>query len=143
MSHTITQTRRKNPMWFYEQNYGLLLAIIPGLKSPKMCGYVFDSDSIHMQVDVAETSPYTCLLTVEINFKQYMQLSPIQMHVRIYNDAALAEVVAYQQLQPLTADFLRPGRQPFDVDNKRQANLLLHEALHYYIKRQQAKELVC
>ena len=144
MSHTIAQTRRMNPMWFYEQNYLLLLAIIPGLKTPQLSAYTFDIGTIQMDISVTEISTYTCLLTLAINFEEYTQIAPIQMKVRIYQDAALAEVVAYQQIHQLTADFLLQPRPVMDVDNKRQANLLLHEALNYYIKHEhQTDEIVC
>ena len=144
MSHTIAQTRRNNPMWFYEQNYLLLLAIIPGLKSPQLSGHTINNGAIQMAISVAEVSPYTCLLTLAINFDEYTQITPIQMKVRIYHDASLAEVVAYQQINQLMADFLLQPTPVMDVDNKRQANLLLHEALNYYIKHEhQNDEVVC
>lgn len=54
----------------------------------------------------------------------------LTLRIRLYHDAQLAEVSAYQEHHRLQPRYDYPNRHMFHPDEKRQANFLLHDWLH-------------
>lgn len=135
MSHSIYESRCKNPMWYFERNYVLL---------HKCFWRMFDSgesqecelSKTRIICKVIERTKYTDLVDVCQVFPQSNVLIPnLVFKVRIYHDARLAEVISYQGYQHVQARYEYPNGQGFYPDEKRQANLLFYEWLLNYMRK--------
>jgi len=136
MSHTIAQHRRRQPMWFYEKNYRFLIQLIPELRHEHVAHYQISCERHRMDIRVAEFGPYTRLLQLSQRFDTASsQLRDLCMSVRVYHDARLAEVIGYQGVERLLARYELPNAGMLHQDEKRQANLLLHDWLAMFINR--------
>lgn len=128
MSHTLEQTRNKNPMWFYERNYMFLMSVFSEFFISGHLKSIFKNELITLSVERLENSRYTSLICLKVVFKKLPQIDSISMTIRIYHDAGLAEVIAYQNISRLVAPCLLQKINK-EGDHKRQANLLLYEIL--------------
>jgi len=134
MSHTIAQHRRQQPMWFYEKNYRFLRQLLPELPQEHVGRYQIRHEQHRMDVQVVEFGPYTQLLQLSQCFEGASSLlSDLRMSVRVYHDARLAEVVGYQGVERLLARYELPNSGMLYPDEKRQANLLLHDWLTMFM----------
>ncbi len=136
MSHTIAQHRRHQPMWFYEKNYRFLLQLLPDLRHEHIARYQLCHAQHKMDVRIANFGPYTQILQLTQCFVGSPSLlRDLHMNVRVYHDAMLAEVVGYQGIERLLARYELPNSGMLHPDEKRQANLLLHDWLTVFISR--------
>ena len=141
MSHTIAQHRRYQPMWFYEKNYSFLRHLIPDLKHGHAGHYQIRHDQHLMNIQVTDFGPYTQRLQLSQHFtNSYSVLGELSMCVRVYHDAMLAEVIGYQGIERLLARYELPNKGMLHRDEKRQANLLLHDWLTMYINQYRQAE---
>ena len=131
MSHTITQTRQRSPMWVYENNYACLMRLLP---------FLFEEDELvrvcarHLNATLAVSILEQCRYTQVVEIKQIFNeatdhLHGLAMKVRIYHDAQLAEVVGYQGHARMLSKYPYPNQKMFHRDEKRQANYLLNDWL--------------
>ena len=81
-----------------------------------------------IKVRCLEISRYTTLVSLELSFIACPEVQPVNMVVRLYHDARLADVVSYQNITPLIAPYFSEDKNCAE-NNKRQANLLLYEIL--------------
>ncbi|TDY02451.1 DUF1249 domain-containing protein [Thiohalophilus thiocyanatoxydans] len=134
MSHTIAQHRRQQPMWFYEKNYRFLRQLLPDLPQEHVGHYQIRHAQHRLDIQVAEFGPYTQLLQLSQCFEGVSSLvCDLRMSVRVYHDARLAEVIGYQGVERLLARYELPNAGMLYPDEKRQANLLLHDWLAMFI----------
>ncbi len=134
MSHTITRHRRRQPMWFYEKNYRFLMQLLPDLIGMTGGGYRILHARHNLHVKVLESCPYTQMLALSQHLSSHSpMISDLQMKIRVYHDARLAEVTAYQGLSRLLARYELPNDKMLHADEKRQANLLLYDWLSMFI----------
>ncbi len=134
MSHTITQHRQRQPMWFYEKNYRFLMQLLPDLDSMTEGGYQIRHARHKLHIRVLESCPYTQMLELSHDFGSHNPMvNDLWMKIRVYHDARLAEVTAYQGLSRLLARYELPNDKMLHADEKRQANLLLHDWLTMFI----------
>jgi uncharacterized protein YqiB (DUF1249 family) len=130
VSHTISEIRRRSPMWVYEKNYQLLVHLLPFLRNGRAIKQVIRAGADHLQVVVLEKSKYTHLVEL-----QQLPVEPdtlptaLTLQVRLYHDAQLAEVSTYQDHHRLLSKYDYPNRNMFHRDEKRQANCLLYDWL--------------
>lgn len=124
---------RRNPIGLFEENYRLLLALLPdweeGERSIQLRG---KQGSALLEVSLLEQARYTTSLVLNMPFSRGdLHLPQLRMELRLYHDAQVAEVTAYQGCQRIPAPYQidRPGR--WLLDEKRQVNLLLHELLRF------------
>ena len=137
MSHTIAALRAKNPMWVYERNYAMLVDLFPKLMQEHM-----PSDEARIELPdragvctrIVERCRYTLTMVLAEVFKGDL-VPEINMNVRLYHDAGMAEVIAYQGFNRLLPKYrdLERGR-PSKLEEKRQANLLLYDWLSSLLK---------
>lgn len=133
MSHTIVGRAPRNPIWVFEENYRLfnqLLTFLPeegesvSLSSPR--------DESDLEIEVVEIARYTVTLSLRKSFAVDQQLLPsLQMRVRLYDDARVAEVIAYQGCDRIPARYAVADRSHYHRDEKRQINYLLHDLLRH------------
>ena len=121
-------------MWFYEKNYRFLVQLLPELREEHVGHYQISCERNNLDVRVMEYGPYTQLLQLFQCFNNTSSLlGELRMNVRVYHDARLAEVVGYQGIERLLARYELPNAGMLHRDEKRQANLLLHDWLEMFI----------
>jgi uncharacterized protein YqiB (DUF1249 family) len=127
-------SRRKlqpHPLWLFEENYLLLRRLLPRLR-PGAC-FVLGGDGGALRVVVEEdTGPYTTHITLTTPFAGDGQLPPpLRLKVRIYHDARLAEVTAYQDCAHIPPRYAARQAEGFQRDERSQVNRLLHDVLQH------------
>jgi uncharacterized protein YqiB (DUF1249 family) len=121
-------------MWFYEKNYRFLIKLLPDLVTMPVGEFQLHHAGHTMQIKVLESCPYTQMLELSQHFVSHAPLiNDLRMKVRVYHDARLAEVTGYQGLGRLLVKYSIPNAQMLHPDEKRQANLLLHDWLTMFI----------
>jgi len=115
-------------MWFFEKNYQYFSKIFPEIIDPSSGKQTYRDDLKQLSVKCIEVSRYTTLISIDLNFTNIPQLHSINMQVRLYHDAQLADVVSYQNITPLIAPFFSQDKNKVE-NHKRQANILLYEIL--------------
>ncbi len=134
MSHTLEQTRNKEPMWLFERNYSHLRLLFPEIIELSSNTLVYRDNLKTVKIMCVEVSRYTTLISLSLSFKECPQIPPVEMTIRLYHDAQVADVVSYQNITRLIAPYFSTKKET-DKDHKRQANILLNELLSGCIKK--------
>lgn len=140
MSHTIEQTRNKKPMWVFEKNYLYLREIFPELIDVSKGNLIFRDSLKTVNVRCLEVSRYTTLISLRLTFLQCPQIQPVNMSIRLYHDAELADVVSYQEITRLIAPYFSTNKNRHE-NHKRQANILLNELLSGCVNQHNAEKV--
>lgn len=82
-----------------------------------------------------EVSRYTTLISLRLTFTACPQILPVEMTIRLYHDAEVADVVSYQNITRLVSPYFSEDKNTHE-NHKRQANLLLYDLLSGYVKKQ-------
>ncbi len=130
MTHTIQTQRSRTPMWIYEKNFVLLHSLFYDIDVSDRFEFIPEQSDIGFTIHVLERCRYTRML--ELRQKLCLPESCMQdlvMKIRIYYDARLVEVTGYKGIGRLQADYSYPNPKMMLKDEKRQANILLHEWL--------------
>lgn len=108
-----------------ETNYLKLLKLIPNVEP---AGQYYDycvNDKTIYRLTVKECCKYTTIVTlVQLAPKVVDYLSP-RLEVRLYHDAAMAEVTASQNVTHIKGSYTYPNRQMMQKDEKYQLNCFL------------------
>lgn len=131
MSHTIATLRAKDPMWVYERNYALLVGMFSKLidQSVDEAVSIKIPDRGETRIEVVERCRYTLTMVLAEVYSAKV-VPEISMRVRLYHDARLVEVVAYQGFSDMLPRYMDLDRgKPQNHQEKHQANLLLHDWL--------------
>ena len=134
MSHTLEQTRNKEPMWFFERNYTYLRELYPEIIELDSDALFYRDELKVVKIKCLEVSRYTTLISLHLTFTECPQIAPVEMTIRLYHDAEVADVVSYQNITRLIAPYFSVEKDA-DKDHKRQANILLYELLSGCIKK--------
>ena len=134
VSHTLEQTRNKMPMWYFERNYSYLRELFPELMELYSETLVYKDKLKLVEIKCLEISRYTTLISLNLAFTQCPQITPVEMSIRLYHDAEVADVVTYQNISRLVAPYFSTEKNT-DKDHKRQANILLYELLSGCMKK--------
>ncbi len=130
MSHSIENTRRRNPMWVYEHNYALLAHLFPALLAGDRDRETVEAGAGRLELRVVERCPYTLMVEVAHFLAGAGRWAAhFRMRVRVYRDARLGEVVECQDSGRLLPEYPWPNARMFHRDEKHQANRLLREWL--------------
>ncbi|UCE90120.1 MAG: DUF1249 domain-containing protein [Pseudomonadota bacterium] len=125
-------------MWVYERNYVALMDLFEGLRRDSG---TLASAKLQLEMQVIERSRYTTEISLHHSFHNRIPAVPDQsMRVRVYHDAQLAEVVSYQGVDRLLPEYVYPNDEMLHRDEKRQANMLLHEWLSLFKARRKDPE---
>jgi uncharacterized protein len=130
MSHSIAELRQQSPMWYFERNYIALMDMISAMDLIVHRHIQFDLAGDQLSLNLAEETRYTLLLNIRHRFSQLDPIVPeLQFDVRVYLDARLAEVIAYQGIRYLLYKYPYPNKGMHHRDEKRQTNLMLFDWL--------------
>ena len=142
MTHTIKTQRSRTPMWIYEKNFVLIHSLFYDMDVSDRFEFISGQSDTGFTIQVLERCRYTRML--ELRQKLCLPENYIQdlvMKIRIYYDARLVEVTGYEGIGRLQADYSYPNPKMMLKDEKRQANILLHEwlslALAHDLKQKQ------
>lgn len=139
MSHTLEQTRKKEPMWFFEHNYVYFRELFPEIIELYSGKLIYKDTLKLIKIQCIEVSRYTTLVSLDLTFTACPQITPINMNVRLYHDAQLADVFSYQNITPLVAPYFSKDKNSAE-NHKRQANILLYEILSGCTKPDQIEQ---
>ena len=128
MSHTLEQTRNQQPMWFFERNYAFLREIFPEIIELNSETLIYRDNLKNVKIHCLEVSRYTTLISLSLTFTECPQIAPVEMTIRLYHDAEVADVISYQNISRLVAPYFSEEKDT-DQNHKRQANILLYELL--------------
>ena len=128
MSHTLEQTRNKEPMWFFERNYSFLREYFPDIIELCSNTIVYRDKLKVVKIKSLEVSRYTTLISLHLTFTAYKEITPVEMTIRLYHDAEVADVISYQNITRLVAPYFSSNKC-VDENHKKQANILLYEIL--------------
>ena len=114
-----------------EMNYLRLLRLLPDMSEGAMVRVRHCTQRIAaMSLRVGEVSRYTCVIDVRIERDGPQWLPDVELRVRVYHDARMAEVIAWCSDRTIPwAMSERPGKQ--SRDEKWQWNRFLCEVLSY------------
>ena len=128
MSHTLEQTRNQQPMWFFERNYAFLRDIFPEIIELNSETLIYRDNLKNVKIHGLDVSRYTTLISLSLTFTECPQIAPVEMTIRLYHDAEVADVISYQNISRLVAPYFSEEKDT-DQNHKRQANILLYELL--------------
>ena len=134
MSHTLEQTRNKEPMWFFERNYTYLREIFPEIIELDSNALIYRDNLKSVKIHCLEVSRYTTLISLSLIFTQCPKIPPVEMTIRLYHDAEVADVISYQNITRLVAPYFSNEKETHQ-NHKRQANILLYELLSGCLKK--------
>lgn len=134
MSHTLEQTRNEKPMWFFEHNYSYLRELFPEIMELYSETLIYRDSLKLVKIKCLEVSRYTTLISLNLSFTKCPQIPSVEMSIRLYHDAEVADVVTYQNISRLVAPYFSTEKDT-DKDHKRQANILLYELLSGCMKK--------
>ena len=134
MSHTLEQTRNKEPMWFFERSYVYFREIFPEIIELQSNTLVYRDNLKVVKIHCLEVSRYTTLISLNLSFIECPQVPPVEMTIRLYHDAEVADVISYQNITRLIAPYFSTEKES-DGNHKRQANLLLYDLLSGCVKK--------
>jgi len=134
LSHTLEQTRNKEPMWFFERNYTYLREIFPEIIELDSDALIYRDNLKSVKIHCLEVSRYTTLISLSLIFTQCPTIPPVEMTIRLYHDAEVADVISYQNITRLVAPYFSNEKETHQ-NHKRQANILLYELLSGCLKK--------
>ena len=135
MSHTLEQTRNKEPMWFFERNYSFLRELFPEIIELCSNTLIYRDRLKVVKIKSLEVSRYTTLISLHLTFNECPNIEAVEMTVRLYHDAEVADVISYQNITRLVAPYFSNNKS-VDENHKKQANILLYEILTSCAKKQ-------
>lgn len=121
-------------MWLFEENYRLLQQLLPEMEAGGDRYVLVSDDEIQqpLEILILERCPYTTIISLtKPFFTDGVWMPDLRMQLRIYHDARVVEVAAYQGCHRIPARYQVDAHGKYHRDEKRQINLLLHELLRY------------
>lgn len=123
-------------MWIFEANYDRLVTLAPCLDAVEAPVRSSVDGLMDLYLEVLERSRYTTTvsLTQYLNVDGRLVPDPC-MRIRLYHDARVAEVLAYQNQSRFKHEYPYPNRKMHQRHEKRLLNQFLAEWLTYCIAR--------
>ena len=121
-------------MWFFEHNYSYLRELFPEIMELYSETLTYRDSLKLVKIKCLEVSRYTTLISLNLSFTKCPQIPSVEMSIRLYHDAEVADVVTYQNISRLVAPYFSTEKDT-DKDHKRQANILLYELLSGCMKK--------
>jgi uncharacterized protein YqiB (DUF1249 family) len=118
-----------------EANYARLIQLLPDINT--IDRHEFDINTSHdnnnssarICIDVVERCKYTTMLTVYQSSASVNWVPAPKFDVRIYHDAAMAEVIGFRAHRKVLAKYEYPNEAMHHQDEKHQLNCFLGEWL--------------
>jgi uncharacterized protein YqiB (DUF1249 family) len=120
-----------------ESNYLRFLKLLPetdegGERVFSISGHAEQKARIRIRVE--EVHPYTTMLTVRQEGLSPEWIQPPSMHVRLYHDVCMAEVLSYQNQHRFEGRYQYPNPQMRMPDEKIQLNKFLADWLEHCLQ---------
>ncbi len=116
----------------YEHNFLRLIRLLPELQAPPRCLMSCEGGMAGLSVEVVEHHKYTTVikLTQILSLTLPLATNP-KMMVRVYHDAQVVEVIAYQDHQRFQPRYDYPNPDMCQRREKQRVNEFLGEWLRY------------
>ena len=126
----------------YEINYERLMSLFPRLRDIEgSCILMVDSDN-RIRLDIIENNRYTKIIQITHDVATHSKwLSQPTMRLRVYHDARVVEVIAYQQQYRFKARYDYPNEKMLNRHEKRIVNLFLGEWLEHCLSSWQGNHV--
>ena len=124
--------RLENATRLHETNYSKLVLVIPTLREIKSVLHLSGNGNTLLEVRILEKSKFTT--TLELRLRQAGKshwLPSLEMKIRTYHDARVAEVLAFQGHHRLHPRYIYPNPQMYHRDEKWQQNNFLGDWLDH------------
>lgn len=116
----------------YEENFSKLMLLLEGLEGIAGSAVLTAEGMPPLRLALIERSAYTATLTLDQSLgAQRHFIRALHMKIRVYLDAQVAEVLAYQQAARLEAFYPYPNPHMFQPYEKRRVNQFLGEWLDH------------
>lgn len=132
-------------MWVFEENYRLVQRLLPQLEQGGDRYLLSGEDGEELQLLILERCRYTTIVSLSKPFHIDGEWLPeLSMQLRLYHNARVVEVVAYQGCRRIPARYQVDRHGRYHRDDKRQINHLLHDLLLYCLRRgyREERELI-
>ena len=131
-----SQKTRKCSTVLHETNYAKLLYVIPSVKTlGSRLQMATRHSSQFIELDVLEKSKFTTTLQLDIRHSLNMPwLKHLNLSIRLYHDARVAEVLSFQNHRRFEPKYDYPNPRMYHKNEKQQLNQFLSEWLDYCIK---------
>ncbi len=116
-------------MPIYERNYRRLLELVPDLARRAEPRVVLEAGPSRLIVEIVERHRFTTVVRITQRLPLAGPASSATMSVRLYHDARLAEVIAYQHQRRFQPRYDYPNVEMLQVREKRRVNEFLGEWL--------------
>ena len=126
----------ENSLCLYESNYSKLTDLLPGL-SVRQAPFVIAVTGLPLiYVEILEQNPYTSTVHIRQSMAAGQPwVCDLRMKVRLYHDARVAEVIAYQGVRAMRPFYPYPNPKMFQPYEKRRVNQFLAEWLRHCLNR--------
>ncbi|CAG9000438.1 MAG: hypothetical protein CENE_02433 [Candidatus Celerinatantimonas neptuna] len=135
-------------MQIYAANYLLFCRMFPTdlevgeLLILRLSYHFEESCSGLLELKCREQTPYTSVFSIHQKFSKTLSgLSEPEMVIRLYHDAALAEVCSSQQISRLKPRYDYPNNHMYQQDEKQQVNQFLYDWLQYCLAHRVAVDV--
>lgn len=122
-----------------ERNFWRLKKLLPEMRACSSFRFHWRQpgagfEPAELQVEVLERSPYTDTLKVSLLTGRLPWCPRLDMQVRLYHDAAMAEVLSFQSSRRILARNRYPNPAMHARDEKTQVNEFLAECLEHCLR---------
>lgn len=116
----------------YEANYALLLRVVAGLEDMETDVACHLRGHPSVQIKLTRVGPHTSIMMLSHGLAAGGRLIPnIRLEIRIYHDARMAEVIAYQGKGRFRPYYSVPNRHMYQPHEKQLVNFFFHEWLEH------------
>lgn len=134
MQELIANATSYRSLTLYDDNYHKLMALVPDVRY--LSGVlVFESHrNMELQFELCDHSKYTTTVTLMLRLRSGSRwVSDPTMKIRVYHDAQVAEVIAYQNQSHFAPVYPYPNPRMFNRFEKRRLNEFLAKLLDFCI----------
>ncbi|MFK5892726.1 MAG: DUF1249 domain-containing protein [Pseudomonadota bacterium] len=123
------------PSMLYETNYYKVLLLFPQINcSKQLQNKTLKCRDKSLQITIKEQHKYTSVINLYKLLPVNKNIKMVDMHLRLYHDAKLIEVVAFQGSKKLKKYENYPNKDMYLVDEKKQLNFHLESILDMGLK---------
>lgn len=117
-----------------EANYIRLLKLLPPSSDSNTFAINTDASPVRVTIKVTEEHKYTTMLEIHQTGMKSRWLQPQSIHVRMYHDANMAEVLHYQNNERIEGRYTYPNPKMRAPDEKQQLNVFLAQWLTHCLE---------
>ena len=122
-------------MWVFEENFRLLQRLLPELEQGGDRFVLNAANGEALELLILERCRYTTMVSLSQPYAIDGEWLPdLAMQLRVYHDARVVEVAAYQGCHRIPARYQVQSQGRHHKDDKRQINFLLHDLLLYCLR---------